>query len=105
MSRRIRKDDQVKVMTGQHKGRIGKVIRVDAANHKVWIEGINTRVRHIRPNQLNPRGGKKDIHVSLDTSNVALIIDDQKNTSRVGFKTTTAGTKVRIAKKTGKEVK
>lgn len=101
---KIKTNDMVKVVAGGLKGKSGKVVRVDAANHQVFIEGINVKTRHIRPNQFNPNGGKKDVHVGVDISNVALIIDDKETTSKVGYKIVD-GKKVRIAKTTGKEIK
>jgi large subunit ribosomal protein L24 len=102
INRKIRKGDLVKVMAGGNKGKIGKIIKI--VGNEVWIEGVNTKVRHIAPNRLNPRGGKKDVHLPIDISNIALIHDGKEATSKVGYKITDAG-KQRIAKKTGKEIK
>ncbi|MDR1197240.1 MAG: 50S ribosomal protein L24 [Candidatus Nomurabacteria bacterium] len=99
---RIKKDDVVKITTGGNKGKIGKVVRV--TDNKVWVEGVNIKERHIRPSKVNPRGGKKDVHLPVDISNVAIIHDGKEATSRVAYKITDAG-KQRIAKKTGKEIK
>jgi large subunit ribosomal protein L24 len=100
--KRIIKDQLVKVIAGGNKGKIGKVVR--ASGGHVWVEGVNMKVRHIAPNRLNPRGGKKDVHLPIDISNVAVIHDGKEETSRVAYKLTDAG-KTRIAKKTGKEIK
>jgi len=102
MSKRIKKDDLVKVVAGGNKGRIGKVVKI--TTNGVWVEGVNMKVRHIAPNRLNPRGGKKDVHLPIDISNVALIHDGKEAVSRVAYKVTDSG-KQRIAKKTGKEIK
>lgn len=99
---RIKKNDLVKIIAGGNKGRIGKVVKI--SSDKVWIEGINNKVRHIRPNRVNPRGGKKDVHLPITISNVAVIHDNKETVSKVGFKVTDSG-KIRIAKKTGKEIK
>ena len=98
---RIRKGDSVKIIAGGQKGRDGKVVKV--LGDKVFIEKINIKERHIRPTAANPKGGKKDIHVGIHISNVALL--DGEKTTKVGFKTSDKGEKARVAKKTGKEIK
>jgi len=100
--KRIKKDQLVKVIAGGNKGKIGKVVRVSDTG--VWIEGVNMKVRHIAPNRLNPRGGKKDVHLPIDISNVAVIHDTKEAVSRVAYKIID-DKKIRIAKKTGKELK
>lgn len=101
MANRIKKGDLVKIIAGGNKGKSGKVLRVDG--NRVFVEKINVKTRHIRPSQLNPQGGKKDVHVSIDISNVALLVDEK--ITKVGFKIDKDGKKVRVAKATGKEIK
>jgi large subunit ribosomal protein L24 len=105
VSLKIKKGDTVKVLVGSNKGKTGKVLSVLPAEQKVLIEKIGVRKRHIRPNQLNPRGGTKDIHIPMHASKVALVIDEKGTTSRVGTSIKKDGTKARIAKKTNKEIK
>lgn len=103
--KRIKKDDLVKIVAGANKGKIAKVVKLD--NQKVYLEGINIRTRHVAPNRLNNQGSKKDVHLPLDISNVALIVEDVKNaekTSKVGYQVKN-GAKIRIAKLNNKEVK
>jgi large subunit ribosomal protein L24 len=96
---RIRKDDQVKIIAGAHKGTTGKVLAVDTKKSAVLVEGVGVGHRHVKPNQLNPRGGKKDIHVAIDISKVALVVDEKTSkTSRVAFEKKADGTKVRVAR-------
>ena len=99
---RIVKDQLVKIVAGGNKGKIGKVVKVN--DNKVWVEGVNIRERHVRPSRVNPRGGKKDVHLPIEISNIAVIHDAKEATSKVGFKLTDDG-KQRVAKKTGKEIK
>ncbi|MBP6037917.1 MAG: 50S ribosomal protein L24 [Candidatus Saccharimonas sp.] len=103
---RIRKDDMVKVIAGSHKGTTGKVLAVAPAKGVALVEGIGLGHRHVKPNQLNPRGGKKDIHVGVSLHKLALIADEKTSkTSRVGYKKTEAG-KVRVARQIkDKEIK
>lgn len=106
MALRIRKGDLVKVIAGSHKGKTGKVVSTNAREHTVTVEKIGIIKRHIKPSQLNPRGGTKEIHKSLPLGSVALVTDETKGTTtRVGYKLDKDANKVRIAKKSGKEIK
>jgi large subunit ribosomal protein L24 len=96
---RIRKDDLVKIIAGAKKGTTGKVLAVNAKDSTVLIEGVGLMHRHVKPSQLNPRGGHKDIHVPMDISKVALVVDEKTSkTSRVGLTKNADGTKTRTAK-------
>lgn len=96
---RIKKGDLVKVVAGSHKGKTGKVLTTDAHARTVTVEGIGLIKRHVKPSQLNPRGGTKEIHRPLDVSKVALVVDETKGTtSRVGYGQSKDGKKVRQAK-------
>jgi large subunit ribosomal protein L24 len=104
---RIRKDDLVKIIAGSHKGTTGKVLKVNASKNTVLIEGVGLGHRHVKPSQLNPRGGHKDIHVPMDISKVALVVDEKTGkTSRVGLAKNADGVKTRQAKSMkNKEIK
>ena len=104
MATRIRKDDLVKIIAGSNKGVTGKVLNVTPAG--VLVEGVGLKTRHVKPSQLNPRGGKKDIHVAVPAHKVALVADEKTaKTSRVGYKVT-EGVKTRVARQLkNKEIK
>lgn len=96
---RIRKDDTVKIIAGKDKGTTGKVQQVNSKDGTVVVENVGKRHVHIKPSQLNPRGGHKDIHVPVDISKVALVVDEKTaKTSRVGFVKQADGGKTRVAK-------
>lgn len=96
---RIRSGDTVKVIAGSKKGTTGKVLSVNSTKGTVLIEGIGVGHRHVKPSQLNPTGGKRDIHVPMDISKVALVVDEKSaQTSRVGYVKKTDGGKARVAK-------
>jgi len=107
MANRIVKGDLVKVIAGKDKGTTGKVLAVLPKKNAVLIEGIGNAHRNVKPSQLNPRGGKKDIHVPTDTSKVALVTDEKTvATSRVGYSKSAAGKTVRVARQQkNKEIK
>lgn len=70
MAQNLKSGDMVKIIAGDHKGQTGKIVKMDHAAHKAMIEGIGIRERHIKATQFNPKGGKKDIHVGIDLSNL-----------------------------------
>lgn len=104
---RIIKGDTVKIISGDQKGTTGKVVAVLTAKNAALIEGVGTRSRKVKPTQLNPTGGTKDIHVPVPLSKLALVIDAKAGkTSRVGYKTNADGAKVRVARQAkNKEIK
>ena len=72
MAKSLKSGDTVKIIAGDNKGKSGKIVAIDRENGKAMIEGIGVRTRHMRATQFNPRGGKKDIHVGIDFSNLKL---------------------------------
>lgn len=107
MTRRIQKDDLVKIISGDKKGTTGKVLSVLTKKNAVLIEGVGTKHRHVKPSQLNPRGGSKDIHVATPLHKVALVIDEKTSKiSRIGYVKNADGAKVRLARQAkNKEIK
>ena len=104
MSMRIKKGDLVKVIAGSNKGKTAKVERTDEKKAVVYLENVGMLKRHIKPSQLNPRGGTKDIHTGMPVSNVALIVDEAKGkTAKVGYKMKD-NKKVRTNRSNGKEL-
>ncbi len=100
MVNRIKKGDLVKVLTGDNRGQTAKVVQI--RNNKVTLEGIGKRTRHIAKSYYNPVGGKKEIQQAIDTSNVALVVDQKSGkTSRVGYEIDKDGNKVRVARQNG----
>jgi large subunit ribosomal protein L24 len=104
---RIRKDDLVKIVSGSHKGTTGKVLAVLPRKNAALVEGVGIGSRKVKPSQLNPRGGTKDIHVPTPLAKLALVTDEKTGkTSRVGYKVTADGAKVRVARQQkNKEIK
>lgn len=105
--KRIKKGDTVKLISGANKGTTGKVLQVITKKNVVLIEGIGNKHRHVKPTQLNPRGGHKDIHVPTPIHKVALVIDEKTSkTSRVGLIKNADGNTVRVARQNkDKEIK
>ena len=96
-----KKDDTVKVIAGKDNGKEGKVIRVDAKNNKVLVEGVNMLTKHAKPSAGNPNGGIIHQEGAIDISNVMYV--HKGKATRVGFEIKD-GKKVRIAKSTGEAI-
>ena len=99
---KIRKDDMVKIITGKDKGKTGRIIKVFPSKNRVVVEGLNLIKKHQRPTQENQQGGIVEKESSIHISNV-MIIDDNKP-SRIGFKILKDKSKVRVSKRSGKEL-
>ena len=102
---RLKKDDMVMVRSGKHKGKIGKVLQVHPKLNKVTVEGVNIVKRHRKPTQTQPQGGIIELTKPIWVSKVGLLDNTAKKPSRVGFKLDAKGTKTRVLKTSGKEVK
>ena len=101
---KVRKGDQVYVLTGRDKGKRGAVVRVYPDN-RVVVEGINMVKRHTKPNpQLGTPGGIIEKEAPLQVSNVALYNPVTQKPDRVGFRTLEDGRKVRFFKSNGEVV-
>jgi len=107
MAQRIKKDDIVKVISGPNKGVTGKVLAVLPQKNAVLVEGLGVKHRKFKPSRLHPTGGSKDIHVPTPLHKVALVVDEKTGkTSRVGYKKSADGAKVRVARQAkSKEIK
>ena len=100
---KIRKDDEVIVLTGKDKGKKGKVLQVLPKESRVVVAGINQVKRHTRPG-LGGNGGIVTKEASIHVSNVALVDPKDGKATRVGFSTLKDGTKVRVAKRSGETI-
>ncbi len=99
--RRIRKGDQVVVLSGRDKGARGTVIRV-LAGERVLVENVNRVKRHTKPNpQMNRQGGIIEKEMPLPASKVAIWNPATKKPDRIGFKTLADGRKVRFFRSNG----
>jgi len=99
---KIKKGDQVMVLTGRDKGKRGEVLEVLRADNRVRVQGVNMVKKHQRPTQTSP-GGIQTMEVPIHVSNVAHIDPDSGAATRVGF-AVQDGKKVRIAKASGKAI-
>ena len=103
---RIRKDDNVIVISGKDKGKTGRVLRVDREKDRVFVEGLNIIKRHQKPTQLNPnaQAGVIEREGPIHISNVALVDPKQNKPTRVGIVRREDGRRIRVAKVSGTEL-
>ncbi len=85
MAARIRKDDIVEVVSGDHKGARGKVLRVMHDRDRVLVEGVNMVYRHVRRDRRNPQGGRVQKEAPIHISNVMPIDPRSDRPTRVRF--------------------
>ena len=97
--KKIRKDDNVKVVSGNYKGQTGRVIKIINKNNRAIVEGINKVKKHARPTQDNPQGGIVEKEMSIHMSNVMLL--HKNKPTKVGFGIDKKGNKVRLNKSNG----
>jgi large subunit ribosomal protein L24 len=102
---RLKKGDTVVVRAGKYKGKTGKVTAVHPSENKVTVEGINIVKKHQKPTQAHPQGGIIELTKPIWVSKVSIVEPTSKKASRIGFKIAQDGTKARVFKKTGKEIK
>ena len=102
---KIRKGDLVKVIAGDSKGQQGKITEIIVDKNRAVVEGVNMISKHTKPNAANPNGGIVKKEAAIHISNLALVDPKTGETTRVGRKKNDAGKLVRVAKKSGEEIK
>ncbi len=103
MKVRIKQGDQVRVITGDHKGSEGKVLKVLRDANKAVVEGVNTVSKHEKPSARNPQGGIVEKEAPIHLSNLSLIDPKSGDATRVGYEVRD-GKKVRVAKKSNEVI-
>ena len=109
MGMKIRKDDQVRVISGKDSGKTGRVLRTEPERRRVYVEGMNIQKRHTQPRTLRDTqraqeiGGIIETEGPIDVSNVMQLDPETGAPTRVSIKRE-GGRRVRVAKKSGKEI-
>ena len=101
----IKKNDTVVVLAGEDKGKTGKVLKVLVEKNRALVEGVNMVSKSTQPSAKNPQGGIVKQEAPIHISNLSLVDPKSGKATRVGIKVTEDGKKVRIAKKSGEEIK
>jgi len=100
----LKKNDQVEIITGKDKGRVGKIIRLIPDKNKAIVERVNMIKRHKKPTQMNQQGQILEIEAPLHISNLQLICPACTKTGRIGKRILDDGTKIRFCKSCGESV-
>ena len=99
---KIKKGDNVEVISGKDAGKRGRVLRVDRDRERLVVEGVAMIKRHTRPNpQKKIQGGIVEREAAIHVSNVMVISPDSGRPTRVGYKILDDGRKVRVSKVDG----
>ena len=104
MKLHVKKGDTVKVIAGDDKGKVAKVLKVFPEKNRAIVEGVNVNKKHTKPNARNTQGGIVEQEAPIHLSN--LMVMDGKTPTRVGRRIDEkTGKMVRYSKKTGEEIK
>jgi len=104
-SLKIRRDDEVVVISGKDRGKTGKVLRVEPKRQRVYVEGLNIIKRHQKPSAMNPnaQAGVIEREGPIHVSNVALVDPKDKKPTRVGIKRE-GGKRFRVARRSDTQI-
>lgn len=100
----IKVNDTVIMLSGRDKGQTGKVIKVDRANNKLIVEGLNKIFKHVKKSQRNPQGGRLSRESFVDASKVMLVCPKTGKPTRIGVRILADGSKERYSKKSGETI-
>jgi len=103
MGLKIKRGDTVVVITGKEKGKRGEVERVIPQENRVVVGGVNVRTRHAQPTQNNQQG-LYTFAAPIHVSNVMLVDPNSGEPTKVGYRFTDAGEKIRVAKRSGEDI-
>ena len=101
----IKKGDNVYVLTGEDRGKTGRVLEVLTTKGKAIVEGVNIVSKSTKPNAKHPQGGIIKMEAPIQISNIALVDPKTGKPTRIAIKVNDKGEKVRISKKSGEEIK
>lgn len=98
---RIKKNDTVRVIAGEDKGKEGKVLKVFPDKHRIIVEKVNLIKRHTRPSKAVPQGGIIEKEAPINETNVMLVCPKTGKPTRIGMEVAADGSRTRTSKKSG----
>ncbi|MDP2960666.1 MAG: 50S ribosomal protein L24 [candidate division Zixibacteria bacterium] len=106
---RIKKGDTVLVISGDDRGKMGKVLKISKDKNRAVVEGVNFIKKHSRPTSRNPKGGILEKEGSIELSNLMIFCSKCSSPTKVSYKLLKSGTgdkmnKVRICRKCGEMI-
>ena len=101
----IKKGDTVYVLSGEDKGKQGRVLSVQVTKQRAIVEGVNIVTKSTKPSAKHPQGGLVKMEAPVHISNLSLLDPKSGKPTRVGFRKDEKGVTVRYSKKSGEEIK
>ncbi len=101
----IKKGDTVYVLSGEDKGKQGRVLSVQVTKQRAIVEGVNIVTKSTKPSAKYPQGGLIKMEAPIHISNLSLLDPKSGKPTRVGFRKDEKGVTVRYSKKSGEEIK
>ena len=101
---KIKRDDTVLIISGNDKGKRGRVLRVYPEQDRIIVEGVRMMKKHTKPTQRDPQGGIVEREAPLHVSNVMLVDPKSDEPTRVGRQRLDEGRQVRVAKRSGEMI-
>ena len=101
----IKKGDTVYVLSGEDRGKTGRVLKVLVTKSRAIVEGVNVVTKATKPSAKHPQGGLVKMEAPIHISNLSLVDPKSGKPTRVGYRVNEQGKKVRYAKKSGEEIK
>lgn len=98
---RIKKNDTVRVITGEDRGKEGRVLKVYPDKHRLIVEKVNLIKRHTRPSKSVPQGGIIEKEAPINETNVMLVCPKTGKPTRIGMEVAADGSRTRTSKKSG----
>jgi large subunit ribosomal protein L24 len=95
----LKKNDTVQVISGEYKGKTGRIIKMIRDKNKAIVENINVVKKHTKPNQKNQQGGIIEKEAAIDLSNLMLVCPKSGKPTRLGVSILENGERVRFSKK------
>lgn len=103
MKHKLKKGDEIIVVTGKDKGKTGKIVRMFPSENRATVSGINIVKKHQKPTKTSA-GGIIEKEAKIQISNIAYLDPIKKVATKISFKVLEDGTKVRVAKKSGEVI-
>lgn len=101
---KVKKGDNVQILSGKDKGKQGEILEVFRKNDRVIVQGHNMITKHVKPSATNPEGGIETKEAPVHISNV-MVIDNQGNPTKIGRRRNAEGKLERFSKKSGEVIK
>jgi len=100
---KIKKGDQVMILTGKDKGKKGNILNIITKRNRVLVQGVNMVKRHTKPSAAS-KGGIEDKESSVHISNVSIVDPKDGKPAKIGFKFLDKGKKIRFSKRSGEVI-